>query len=341
VTTFDPAELLEICLRCVDNEFPYYLDHAMDGPAEFTRPADLHPSFFGSSDFHSSVHNHWLLVRLLDRYPDLPGSDTAREILDRHLAAEALAGELAYFQQPNNGAFSRPYGWGWILRLHAEAATVADPDGARWAAALRPLRDDLTARLVRHMSGELQFPIRSGLHGNTAFGLIAGVDSARTIGDTALEEAMVAAARRMFGADTANPTVLEPSGGDFISPALTEATLMAAVLPSDEFAAWLTGFLPALIDGEPVLTVPEYVRDASDPATVHLNGLLLTRAWSLARIGEALPAGDERIAIVRDSARRHFDAAADVLADHHYHAIHWLPTFAQFTTDTLAEAKLI
>jgi hypothetical protein len=341
VTEFDPAELLDICLQCVDREFPSVLDHAMDGPAEFTRPSDLHPTFFGSSDWHSSVHNHWLLVRIVRVFPDLDGVARARKILNEHLTPERLGRELDYFQEPNNGAFSRPYGWGWILRLHAEAAALGGSDGDRWEAALRPLRDDLAARMAEHFTTGLQFPIRSGLHGNTAFSLIAGIDTARQLGDDGLAGRLETAARRMFAGDRGNPTVLEPSGGDFLSPALAEAALMATVLSAGEFAEWLRAYLPGLDDGtEPVLRVPVYVRDASDPATVHLNGLLLIRAWSLSRIVTGLPPADERTARLVDSAHRHFTAAADVLTDRHYHAIHWLPTFALMTQTALRDAGI-
>jgi hypothetical protein len=341
VTGFDPEELLAISLQCVDREFPHYLAHAVDGPIDFGRPADLHPAFFGCSDWHSAVHNHWLLLRLRREWPDLAGTEPARRVLDAHLNSEALDRELAYFHNPHNADFSRPYGWGWLLRVHAEALGTPDEDGQRWAAALRPLRDSLAAWLGDYFARRLQFPVRGGLHGNSAFSLLAGIDTARSVRDDRLAEALTEASRRMFLADRDYPTDFEPDGGDFLSPALTEAALLATVLEPAEFAGWLDGFLPRLAgDGasDPVLVPPVYVRDASDPATVHLNGLLLTKVWALCRIVSGLPSDDERAAPLAAAARAHFATAQDALADRHFHATHWIPTFALMAQSALSDA---
>lgn len=343
MSLMNPAELLSISLQCVDREFPYGLEHTVDQPMEFHRPAELHPSFFGCFDWHSAVHNHWLLIRLRREWPELGEIDNAKEALDRHLDPKALAGELAYFDNPSNATFSRPYGWAWLLKVHAEALAAGDPDGLRWAAALKPLRDDLAARLQVYFTTALQFPIRTGLHGNSAFALTLGIDTARSIGDRAFELALVEASRGMFLEDRDYPLVLEPSGGDFLSPALTEAGLMATVLETAEFTKWFDAFLPSLGQaGSPVplLEPPTYVRDASDPATVHLNGLLLTKVWSLSRIAQRLATDDPRIPAIRVSIYQHLDAAQDALDDRHFHATHWIPTFVLLAYDALRASGL-
>lgn len=325
---FDPADLLDISLSCVDREFPYGLEHGMSGPATFSRPSDLHPVFFGCFDWHSAVHNHWLLIRLRHQWPELDRADDARKVLDEHLTAERLGRELAYFDDDLQGAFSRPYGWAWVLRLHAEAVTISGPDEQRWAAALTQLRDGLCARLVRYFGRDLQFPIRTGLHGNTAFGLTLGIDSARLTGDVVTERALLDAAIRMFAGDRNYPLTLEPNGGDFLSPALTEAGLLATVLAPAQFAGWLTDFLPGLdSDAHELLSPPVFEPDASDPATVHLYGLLLSKAWSMRRMVEALPDADFRIPVVERSIDAHLLAAKDCLLDRHYFATHWMPTY--------------
>ncbi len=344
MSLYDPQDLLNLSLSCVEREFPYFLDLAVDAPIEITRPKQLHPAFFGCSDYHSAVHNHWLLMRLQHEFPDLAGIGSAQRVLDEHLSPAAIGVERAYFDDPLNAAFSRPYGWAWILRLHALATTLPGPDAARWAAALAPLRDHLAASMQAHFGGGLQFPMRMGLHGNSAFALTFAIESARTIGDSAFEAALTAAARRMFGDDRDYPLILEPSGGDFLSPALTEAGLLATILEPVEFATWLGDFLPALgrLDAVvPLLQPPVFIRDNSDPATVHLNGLLLTKAWSLCRIAGRLPEGDARVSRLRASARAHWDEAQDALNDRHYHAIHWVPTFTVVAHEALLDAGLI
>lgn len=343
MSLLDPTELLAISLQCIEREFPYYLEHAVDQPMQFHRPAELHPSFFGCTDWHSAVHNHWLLIRLRREWPELEQIEAARMVLDRHLDPKTLAIELAYFDSPNNAAFSRPYGWAWVLQVHAEAVVAGDPEALRWAAALKPLRDELAARLRVYFSTALQFPIRTGLHGNSAFALTLGIDSARSIGDSELETSLVAASRRMFLHDRDYPSILEPSGGDFLSPALTEAGLMATVLETAEFTEWFDAFLPLLGQTESPVTLlepPMYIRDASDPATVHLNGLLLTKVWSLCRIAQSLAADDPRIPAIHKSIQNHLDAAQDALDDRHYHATHWIPTFVVLAYSAVHAAGL-
>lgn len=343
MSLLDPTELLAISLQCIEREFPYYLEHAVDQPMEFHRPSELHPSFFGCIDWHSAVHNHWLLIRLRREWPELSEIESARTILDRHLDPKALALELAYFDTPSNGAFSRPYGWAWVLQLHAEAVAAGDLDSLRWAAALQPLRDELAKRLREYFSKELRFPIRTGLHGNSAFALTLGIDTARSVGDSELEAALISATRRMFLDDHNYPSILEPSGGDFLSPALTEAGLMATVLETVEFAEWLDAFLPLLgrsADPMTLLDPPKYIRDASDPATVHLNGLLLTKVWSLCRIAQRLAVDDPRIPAIHKSINNHLTAAQDALDDRHYHATHWIPTFVILAYSALHAADL-
>jgi hypothetical protein len=339
VTIFDPADLLDISLSCVHREFPYFLQHAFHAPAQFQRPADLHPSFFGCSDWHSAVHNHWLLVRLQGAFPALARVADARTALDNHLSPARIATELRYFDDPDNGTFSRPYGWCWVLRLHAEAARTAGPRAAAWAAGVRPLRDGLADRLRDYFTTILQFPIRTGLHGNSAFALTLAIDSARLIGDDTLAKDLVEAGRRMFLGDRDHPEALEPDGGDFLSPAITEAGLLATVLGPGEFAAWLTGFLPGLTSSR-LLTPPSFVANASDPGTVHLHGLLLTKVWSFSRIMARLPADDARRALLADAARRHWARAQPALDDRHYHATHWIPTFVVLAHDEARDAGI-
>lgn len=337
---YDPADLLAVSLSCVDREFPYALEHGMSGPAHFTKPADLHPVFFGCFDWHSAVHNHWLLIRLRHRWPELAEADAARKVLDGHLTPSRLAGELAYFDDELQGAFSRPYGWTWVLRLHAEAATITGPDEQRWAAALTPLRDGLCSRLVRYFGHDLQFPIRTGLHGNTAFSLTLGIDSARLTGDLATERAFLDAAIRMFAGDRNYPLGSEPCGGDFLSPALTEAGLLATVLAPAQFAGWLSEFLPDLeSDTLELLRPPVFEPAADDPGTVHLYGLLLSKAWSMRRMIEALPADDLRIAVLERSIDAHLVAAKDCLLDRHYFATHWMPTYLVMAEAATSDAR--
>ena len=80
----------------------------------------LHPAFYGSYDWHSSVHGHWMLVRLLRLFPDLTEAAEIRAVLGAHLTAENLKAEADYFARKESKSFERPYGWAWLLKLAQE-----------------------------------------------------------------------------------------------------------------------------------------------------------------------------------------------------------------------------
>jgi Protein of unknown function (DUF2891) len=312
-------------LANVRTEYPNDLRHRMDGPDDRPLPHEVHPAFYGSFDWHSCVEMHWMLVRLLRCVPDAVPEADVRETLDAHFTPAALASEAAYFAA--RPGFSRPYGWGWALALAHELSGWDDPDGARWAEAIRPLAEVLSALFVDWL-GKADYPVRHGVHQNSAFGLSRALPHARAA-EPRLEAAIGAAARRWFAADTDYPGGYEPSGADFLSPALTEAELMAQLLGPEDFDRWLTGFLPGLAEGRPArLLAPVAVSDPTDGQIAHLHGLNLSRAWCWRRLAEALPAGDPRVPVMRDTAARHADASLDQATGSDYMVEHWLAAYA-------------
>jgi hypothetical protein len=174
-----------------------------------------------------------------------------------------------------------------------------------------------------------RYPLRQGLHPNSAFGLAFALDHADAAGDGAFRALCAATARRWFAADRDVPAAWEPSGADFLSPALMEADLMRRVLPPPAFGAWLSAFLPGIADGVPAsLFEPAIVDDRADPLLVHLDGLNLSRAWCMAGIAEALAPGDPRRDRLHQAADRHCRAGLAGLASGEYAGEHWLATFA-------------
>jgi hypothetical protein len=332
----DHSLLVEVVLACVDREYPNQLDHVISGGSDLRSPAELHPAFFGSYDWHSSVHNHWLLVRALRGWPVAKERDRIVGILDDHLSPDKLAREVEYFSAPANAACERPYGWVWVLALHAEAVMLARSTEAAkdWASAIEPLREIFVQGLLTYLEGDLRFPVRTGTHANTAFALELGLDSAATLGDEALAKRLGHVAVRLFGDDVSHPDRFEPSGGDFLSPALCEAALMGRILAPEEFAQWLARFLPGLVES-PLLAPPRFTPDWDDPATVHLDGLLLSRGWSLALIARRLPSADVRRPVLVAAAHRHVAAATPVTGPHDYLADHWMPTYVAMAHEAL------
>jgi hypothetical protein len=323
-----------LALTSIRREFPNKPDHVVNGPDDARPPRALHPAFYGSYDWHSAVHGHWALVRLLRLVPDLPERAEVRAALSAHLTEANLRAEAAYFSRPNSKSFERTYGWAWLLKLAEELHGWDDPDARQWSRNLRPLADVVVAR-YRDFLPKQTYPIRTGVHPNTAFGLAFALDYARAVGDRPLRELAEERSRAYFAADANYPAAWEPGGEDFFSPALMEADLMRRVLSPEEFRAWLTRFLPGAAAGEPKnLFTPAVVTDRSDPKLVHLDGLNLSRAWCLRGIASALPAGDPARKVLANSAARHAAAALPHVASGDFVGEHWLATFAVYLLST-------
>jgi hypothetical protein len=325
------AEYVQVALVNITREYPHMPYFIATGPEDYRTHRELHPAFYGCFDWHSCVEMHWVIVRLLRRFPDVDPAAEARATLGELLTAEHVAIEARFFADPNHRTLERPYGWGWLLTLAHELATWDDPDGRRWASALEPLADLLTNHLVGWLPA-LTYPQRTGVHPNTAFGLSRSYDHATLRaeqGDDALLAAIQAAAARWFAGDVDYPAHYEPCGADFLSAALSEAELMARILPPAEFPSWLERFLPGLAQDQPAaLFTPATVSDTTDGQIAHLHGLNLSRAWAFTALAERLPAADARIAPLLAAAERHAEASLPQVAGSDYSVEHWLAAYA-------------
>jgi hypothetical protein len=319
-----------LALENIRREFPSYVIVLMNGPGEFPdRPRDRTPVFYGSLDWHSCVEMHWVLVRLLKVAGDAVPAAEIRAALDARFTAPGLRAEAEFMAA--SGGSERPYGWGWALTLAHELATWDDPDARRWAEAMEPLASVLTGSFLRWLP-KATYPVRSGLHANSAFGLSRALPYARLqagAGHPDLSAAIENAAERWYASDAGYPGSWEPSGHDFLSPALAEAELMACLLSREEFPGWLHSFLPGLAAGEPAsLFTPVIVSDPSDGQIAHLHGLNLSRAWCWRRLAHTLPAADPRIPVCLVTARAHADASLPQVTTGDYMVTHWLVAYA-------------
>jgi hypothetical protein len=323
-----------LALKAIGQEYPNKPEHVLTGPADVKSPRALHPAFYGSYDWHSSVHGHWMLVCLLRRLPDLPEAGEIRAVLREHLRAENLRAEADYFARKESRTFERTYGWAWLLNLALELHGWDDPDARAWRENLQPLVDAIIARYLEFLPKQT-YPIRTGVHPNTAFGLALAYDYARAVGDSRLQELVEGRARDYFGRDANVPAAWEPGGADFFSPSLMEADLMRRVLPAAEFQAWFGRFLPGTAHGEPTaLFTPAVVTDRTDPQLVHLDGLNLSRAWGMRKIAAALAPSDPARAVLAASAAQHAKAALGHVVSGDYAGEHWLATFAVYLLTT-------
>ncbi len=321
-----------LALKCLHTEYPNHISHTLDSDAAALPPHELTPAFYGCLDWHSDVHGHWLLVRLLRLFPQAPFAAAARAEVARSLTAANIDGELKYLQQSDRASFERPYGLAWLLQLCSELRQWQDPQAQQWAATLRPLETEAALRLANWLP-KLHYPIRIGEHDQTAFSFGLIWDWAGVAGDTRMRELLKDAAQRFYSSDRNCPLSYEPSGEDFLSPCLAEADYMRRVLEPAAFGRWLSAFLPGIPrDGSANWLQPAVVTDRSDPKLAHIDGLNLSRAWMLEGIARGLAHGDRRLPALLRTAERHRELALPAVTGEHYEGGHWLGTFAVYLT---------
>jgi DUF2891 family protein len=334
-TPMDPAaaaRFARLALKCLHDEYPNHVSLSMDRDTDARPPRELTPMFYGCFDWHSDVHGHWLLVRLLRLMPDAPFAAQARSELARSFTAENVKGELEYLRHSGRASFERPYGLAWLLQLSAELREWNDPQAKQWSGTLQPLEAEAASR-IKSWLPKLHYPIRIGEHDQTAFSFGLIWDWAGIAGDSEMRGLLKDAANRFYVKDRSCPLNYEPSGEDFLSPCLAEADFMRRVLGRREFSVWLSEFLPGIPQhaGSRWLQ-PGVVTDRSDPKLAHIDGLNLSRAWMLEGIAHGLPRGDRRVPALAAAAQQHRDAALPAVTGEHYEGGHWLGTFAVYLT---------
>jgi len=325
LTSSGASHFAQLALDCIHKEYPNKLNQVLESDEFLLSPKTLHPAFYGCFDWHSSVHGHWMLVKLLRQFPELAERDQIVAGLATSLSVENIAGEVAYLGQ-ESGSWERTYGWAWLLQLAMELGEWDDPFAAELAGNLAPLTQIIRDKYIEFLPRQ-EYPIRTGVHPNTAFGLSFALDYARSAGDDELVQSVSMAALRYYENDKNCPLSWEPSGEDFLSPCFEEAALMARVLPSDAYGNWLAAFLPGLSAADAL--VPANVSDRSDPKIVHLDGLNLSRAWDLYAISSRIDDEDLK-AQFHTWASEHLAASLPHVASEHYEGSHWLGSFAVY-----------
>ncbi|MBW8172269.1 DUF2891 domain-containing protein [Ornithinimicrobium sp. Arc0846-15] len=317
-----------IAIEVIKRPYPYSSGHLARGPQDVDiTPQRLHPAFWGSLDWHSSVHMQWSLLHLLSNYPDDLQVETRRRALallvDR-LSAENLAVEVDYLSA--HPGFERPYGWAWAAQLGAalQGSRLAELEPA--AAAIQPLLDQIAQATHAWLPCQA-YPVRHGKHQNDAFALTLLLDAFGRLERRDVCAAIESRVREWFGSDIDYQTTYEPSGSDFLSPALCEAMLVSRVLPEAEFEPWLAAFLPGWdTGGHPQLFAVPEVLDGNDGQFVHLRGLALSRAWQLRVLSARL--GDEARMQIEAAAEAQGRSALSDIVEGDFMATHWLVSFA-------------
>lgn len=322
--TLDKANTLaSLPLKCLQQEYPNKLGQLLLDASEIKSPKELHPAFYGCFDWHSSVHGHWSLVYLLKNYPELEKRDEIIEKLKINLSAENIVQEVAYLSKNHEKAFERTYGWVWILKLQLELETFNEPFAQQLANNLKPLSDLLITRYLDFLP-KLNYPVRSGTHSNTAFGLTFAWDYAIHSKNSALQNSIKSNTVRLFLSDKNCPFNWEPSGTDFLSPCMEEIAIMQRILSKEQFLNWLKDFAKPLFSKNFSWETAK-VSDRTDGHLVHLDGLNFSRAWNLYALVNQYP---KEFSHLKKLSDQHLEFSLPSIFDGNYEGEHWLASFA-------------
>jgi hypothetical protein len=324
------ARFANLALACVHQEYPNKIAHVMSSDQDVAPPRELTPVFFGCFDWHSSVHGHWLLVRLLRLHAADVDAKAIETALNQSFQTGKVAAELNYLSHEQRASFERPYGVAWLLQLMAELREWDDPRAKRWQSVLEPLEQAYVSNMKTWLA-KLAYPIRMGEHAQTAFAFALFLDWAEVAGDVDFRQLVTQRSRQFYLNDINCPLAYEPGGQDFLSPCLAEADLMRRVQTSPEYALWLGKFLPQIPVNDDLEWLPlASVTDRSDGKLAHLDGLHLSRAWALQGVASSLPDNDARKASVNSMANKQGSAGLGSVTGEHYEGGHWLGSFATY-----------
>lgn len=329
-------KMADLPLHCVETEYPNKLNQVLTDSSYLKSPKDLHPVFYGCFDWHSSVHGHWLLAVLLNKFPDSELAGQIITLFDIQFTKEKIERELAYFEPKAEKSFERTYGWAWILKLHLELSKSDFNKDHEWTKNLQPLTDFLVESYKTFLP-KLIYPIRVGEHTNTAFGLSLALDYAWSMNDMEFAKVIEQRSKDYYLNDCDCPIEWEPSGFDFISPCLQEAELMNKILPAQEYEKWLKKFLPDLFKKKFTL-VPGKVLDRTDGKLVHLDGLNFSRAWCFYSIANSLPNQYDKLRLLGD---QHVNASMPYVAGSDYMGSHWLASFLVYALEKRNEIHVV
>jgi hypothetical protein len=326
----------------------YLWEH--EGKPEIPDQYFLNHAFYGCLDWHSAVNSTWMMVSLIKSDSTIAIGPAIRNELDYHIQKQNIDGEMNYFTHLEGvGAnFEKPYGYAWLLKLYGALKSWNDPDGRRASAVLEPMATWFAKSFADYLDS-LNYPVRMGVHPNTALDMGFVLDYVDDTHDLVMKEAIHKNAVRLFGNDKHCATALEPVFGDFASPCLAEAALMGRVLTPAEYAKWLIDFLPPVYSeefsqyGKEIDAIHGNNRDTTGTdeegmPNAHLIGLNFQRAADLMWISISLPPSDPRVVAYRKLADMNGKQGYAKIGLGGYLGTHWLATYA-LIYENLVEAS--
>lgn len=323
----------KLSLDCASKSSPHYYFRAIRKKGDTDGPKDVWPSFYGCYDWHSSVHNHWCMIKILKSHPNIPEAEELRQRLSESFTAENILKEVEYVRSHENGLFEFPYGQSWALKVADELHSWDDPMAKEWLQNLMPLTKYIAQvhTIVWKQVNQVEL---SGSHDSPAMGLSFAYDYAVAFGDKKLQKVVSSAAMKYYGNLENVAITKEPYEYDFMSASLLVADLMRKILKPEKFVKWSKGFCPDLFVAANVKSPLQIKRsEKHDGYESHWDGYHLNRIWCLNGMLKSLPEGTldestkkEWVKAMNDM----WDYAQESIGKGNYDIDHWLSSFSVF-----------
>lgn len=327
------SHFAKLSLECADKSSPHYYFQALRKPGDKQGPRDLWPSFYGCYDWHSGVHNHWCMVKLLKLFPNIPEAKALKDKLELSFSKENILAELNYMRTHEEGLFEFPYGQSWLLKVADELKRWDSPDAKRWLLNLKPLSDYIAFVHLKvwPQVNEVQL---SGSHDSPAMGLSFAYDYAVSFNDKALKKVVVEASKKYYGDMSNAPIVKEPFDYDFMSASLLVNDLMRKVLPEKKYWDWVNRFTPELFSINKVNDGLKIKKsEKHDGFESHWDGYHLNRIWCLNGMLKTMSEDRLNAEVKKQWVVQMNDMwnyAQESIGKGNYDIDHWLSSFSVF-----------
>ena len=328
----------KLSLQCADKQSPHFYEKYKEHYeiVDSTTSKDLWPSFYGCFDWHSSVHNHWCMIKLLKNHPSIPEAALIRARLNEAFSVENMKYEAFFLSQNEEGYFEFPYGQSWFLKLADELKSWNDQDAKKWLKNSEPLLVLIEENHLKYWNATPSVKI-SGSHDSPAMGISFALDYSRSFKKKKLEKTLLAAAKKYYLTIENAPILSEPVEYDFMSGTLLIADLMRKVLSGKEYAAWLSKFTPELVDeSRAQLALKINKTEVHDGYESHWDGFHLNRIWCLNGMLISLPKKSMSPSLKgkwTNAMNEMWDYAQLSIGKGNYDIDHWLSSFSVFALE--------
>jgi hypothetical protein len=323
----------KLSLDCTGKPYPHHYSERLQTAQDLKGPDKLFPSFYGCYDWHSGVHNHWALVKLLKTFPKIPEAVAIKAKLENSFNPANILGEVQYLKSHKEESFEFPYGTSWLLKVADELARWNDPIAKKWLKSLQPLCDYIVADYMKQWP-EIEKATYTGNHYASSLGLSFALDYAITMKNDSLKKVLVTSANDYYLRIKDFPLAKEPFGYDFMSAGLLITDLMRKIMTQKEYGDWLKTFSSEMFTIYGVQKVFKVEKkEVHTGYDSHWDGFHLNRIWCINGMLQSLPADFLKPDIKKgwiDAQKEMWDYAQESIGKGNYDVDHWLSTFSVY-----------